>query len=175
MTLELPGVVEAGAAGGTGSGEPTMPDDGAVPRGGSVACGETVPAGGVTGGTTIGGTTTMGGPARCGTSALGSTQSGPLRSMHSGLASGTLCAKTTAGARAANSARTNMEIGFIQVSRSYCGSTASRAGGNVARHTALAYQGARFRFLEFFAYYGLPLVHMPRFRRTARHQHEHQS
>jgi hypothetical protein len=118
-----------------------------TPVDGSVADGDTVPdVTGVTGGTVTGGTTTIGGAATRGvTTSLLSTQSGPLRSMQAGTASGTLMLRSVvsaamAGAAAAENAMNSAatRFGFIDDVLLVGVSAAAGTGRNRARDSALA-------------------------------------
>ena len=100
------------AVGGVAGVDPTTPVVGSV-RAGEIAVGGSAGVVGVTGGITA-----MGGAARCGvTMSLLRTQSGPLRSMQAGTASGTLRVRSvgcaSADAEAINSTSSDAEVSFI--------------------------------------------------------------
>jgi hypothetical protein len=99
------------AVGGVAGVDPTTPVVGSV-RAGEIAVGGSAGVVGVTGGITA-----IGGAARGVTMSLLRTQSGPLRSMQAGTASGTLRVRSvdcaSADAEAVNSTSSDAEVSFI--------------------------------------------------------------
>jgi len=99
------------AVGGVAGVDPTTPVVGSV-RAGEIAVGGSAGVVGVTGGITA-----IGGAARGVTMSLLRTQSGPLRSMQAGTASGTLRVRSvdcaSADAEAINSTSSDAEVSFI--------------------------------------------------------------
>ena len=99
------------AVGGVAGVDPTTPVVGSV-RAGEIAVGGSAGVVGVTGGITA-----IGGAARGVTMSLLRTQSGPLRSMQAGTASGTLRVRSVdcanADAEAVNSTSSDAEVSFI--------------------------------------------------------------
>jgi len=105
-------VVLGVAVGGVAGVDPTTPVVGSV-RAGAIAVGGSAGVVGVTGGITA-----MGGAARCGvTMSLLRTQSGPLRSMQAGTASGTLRVRSvdcaSADVETVNSTSSDAKVSFI--------------------------------------------------------------
>ena len=99
------------AVGGVAGVDPTTPVVGSV-RAGEIAVGGSAGVGGVTGGITA-----IGGAARGVTMSLLRTQSGPLRSMQAGTASGTFRVRSvgcaSADADAVNSISSDADVSFI--------------------------------------------------------------
>jgi hypothetical protein len=99
------------AVGGVAGADPTTPVVGSV-RAGEIAVGGSTGVVGVTGGITA-----IGGAARGVTMSVLRTQSGPLRSMQAGTASGTLRVRSvdcaSADAEAVNSTSSDAELSFI--------------------------------------------------------------
>ena len=100
------------AVGGVAGVDPTTPVVGSV-RAGEIAVGGSAGVVGVTGGITA-----IGGAARGVTMSLLRTQSGPLRSMQAGTASGTLRLRSvvcaSAGAEAVSTTSSDAEVSFIR-------------------------------------------------------------
>ena len=105
-------VVLGVAVGGVAGVDPTTPVVGSD-RAGAIAVGGSTGVVAVTGGTTA-----MGGAARGVTMSLLRTQSGPLRSMQAGTASGTLRLRSvvcaSAGAEAVSTTSSDAEVSFIR-------------------------------------------------------------
>ena len=104
VEVELPPGVITVPDGVTTVPSPDTPVDGRIPDGATVPVGGAV----VTGGTVTGGTTMIAGAATRGvTTSLLSTQSGPLRSMHAGIASGMLSLRSVVSAAIADAPTVN--------------------------------------------------------------------